>query len=289
MEEKKIAVRKMQDYIETHLHESITIKQLSNCCYLSPSYAAKIFKELTSYTPYYYIKACRLSEAAKTLRDSDLKVIEVALDFVFDSHEGFTRAFSKQFGVLPKSYALRKPPIKWFLPYPLTIKKEEDVTMNQFIFTQVIERPKRKALIKRGITATEYFKYCEEVGCDVWGILMSVKEALYEPIGMWLPDMLIKPSTSKYVQGVEVPLDYDNVIPEGFELIDLPASQIMIFQGQPYDDNDFESEIMEVMDAIKAFKPALYGYEFYNKETPRFQLEPRGERGYIEGRPIRKL
>lgn len=106
---------------------------------------------------------------------------------------------------------------------------------------------------------------------------------------MWLPDMLIKPSTSKYVQGVEVPLDYDNVIPEGFELIDLPASQIMIFQGQPYDDNDFESEIMEVMDAIKAFKPALYGYEFYNKETPRFQLEPRGERGYIEGRPIRKL
>jgi len=289
MEDKKIAVRKMQDYIESHLHDIITIKQLSASCYLSPSYASKIFKELTGFTPYYYIKACRLSEAAKTLRDTDSKVLEVALDYVFDSHEGFTRAFSKQFGLAPKSYAKHKPPIQWFLPYPLTIKNEEVLEMNQFIFTQVIERPKRKALIKRGITANEYFKYCEEISCDVWGILMSVKEALYEPIGMWLPEKLIKPGTSEYVQGVEVPLDYSNVIPEGFELIDLPAAEIMIFQGQPYDDENFETEIISVIKAIKSFKPEIYGYKFYNKETPRFQLEPRGERGYIEGRPVKKL
>jgi len=38
--------------------------------------------------------------------------------------------------------------------------------------------------IKRGISAAEYFKYCEEVGCDIWNVLTSVKEALYEPIGM---------------------------------------------------------------------------------------------------------
>jgi len=289
MEDKKIAVRKMQDYIESHLHEVITIKQLSRSCYLSPSYASKIFKALTGYTPYYYIKACRLSEAARILRDSESKVLDVALDFLFDSHEGFTRAFSKQFGLPPKSYKSNKPPIKWFLPYPLLIEPEEVTRMNQFIFTQVIERPKRKALIKRGKTADEYFKYCEEVGADVWGILMSVKEALYEPVGMWLPEMLIKPGTSEYVQGVEVPLDYDNIVPDGFELIELPECQVMIFQGQPYDDNDFESKIMDVIRAIKTFEPEVYGYEFYNKETPRFQLEPRGERGYIEARPIRKI
>lgn len=43
------------------------------------------------------------------------------------------------------------------------------------IFVQVVERPKRKVLLKRGIKATEYFAYCEEVGCDVWGMLSSVK------------------------------------------------------------------------------------------------------------------
>ena len=40
----------------------------------------------------------RLSKAAMELRDKDLKVVDVAMDFVFDSHEGFTRAFRKQFG-----------------------------------------------------------------------------------------------------------------------------------------------------------------------------------------------
>jgi len=286
MDEKKIAVRKMQDYIDAHLHEIITLKKLGDSCYLSPSYASKIFRELTGYTPYNYIKRYRLSEAAKLLRDEPVKVLDVALDFVFDSHEGFTRAFSKQFGLPPKKYAMNKPPISWFLPYPVTISKEAE--MSNFIFTQVIERPKRKLMILRGKTATEYFKYCDEVGCDVWGILMSVKEALYEPAGFWLPKNLIKENTSEYVQGVELPLDYDNEIPKGFEIIELPASKIMVFQGQQYDDDNFMSEVGGAMEAIKEFKPELYGYT-YDTENPRFQLEPRGERGYIEGWPIRAL
>lgn len=52
------------------------------------------------------------------------------------------------------------------------------------IFVQVIERPARKVLLRRGRKATNYFSYCEEVGCDVWAVLSSVKEAMYEPIGM---------------------------------------------------------------------------------------------------------
>jgi AraC-like DNA-binding protein len=47
---------------------------------------------LTGKTPFEYIRALRLSRAAVKLRDEDVKIIDVALDFVFDSHEGFTRA-----------------------------------------------------------------------------------------------------------------------------------------------------------------------------------------------------
>lgn len=288
MDEKRIAVRRIQEYIDQHIHEKITLKELSDAANMSPSYATKVFKEVTGYTPYYYLKSVRLSNAAKLLRDQDVKVIEVALDYVFDSHEGFTRAFSKQFGLPPKRYADEKPPIKWFLPYPVNVSQKE-VVMEQFIFTQVIERPKRKALIMRGKKATEYFEYCEEVGCDVWGILMSVKEALYEPAGFWLPESLITPGTSQYVQGVEVPLDYDNVVPEGFELVEMPPYKVMIFQGQPYDDEVFEAAIGGMMEAVDKFNPVLYGFEYAPEEGPRFQLEPRGERGYIEGRPVREV
>ena len=114
------------------------------------------------------------------------------------------------------------------------------------IFVQVIERPARGLILKRGKTATEYFAYCEELGCDIWGILTSIKDALYEPIGMWLPKKLRPEGTSEYAQGVEVPLDYAGGIPEGFEFITLEPCKMMIFQGEPYDDAYFETAILAV-------------------------------------------
>lgn len=162
-----------------------------------------------------------------------------------------------------------------------------EMLKSRAIFCQVVERPKRKAIIKRAVTAEDYFKYCEEVGCDVWGVLVSVKEALYEPVGMWLPDSMIKEGTSKYVQGVEVPESYCANIPEGFELLDLPAAKYMIFQSEPYNDDDFMTEVCETMVAIEKYDPTIYGYEYDEEIGPRFQLEPQGHRGYIEAKPIK--
>lgn len=157
------------------------------------------------------------------------------------------------------------------------------------IFVQVIERPARKVLLKRGVAAADYFAYCEEVGCDVWGMLMSVKEALYEPVGMWLPDHLRKPGTSVYVQGVELPLDYAKPVPDGFELLELPPCKMMIFQGEPYDDEAFQDAIGEVWEHIGRFRPEVYGYRWAPEEAPRFQLSPMGYRGYIEARPVKDI
>ena len=156
------------------------------------------------------------------------------------------------------------------------------------VFVQIIERPARKVLLKRGFRAADYFEYCEEVGCDIWPVLTSVKEALYEPVGMWLPKHLIKPGTSQYVQGVEVPLDYSNIIPNGYDLIELPSCTMMIFQGEPYDDENFKEEIGYVMDHMEKFNPNIYGYEWDPEAAPRFQLAPMGYRGYIEARPVKK-
>jgi AraC family transcriptional regulator len=155
------------------------------------------------------------------------------------------------------------------------------------IFVQVIDRPSRKLILKRGVNAEHYFDYCDEVGCDVWGILTSIKEALYEPMGVWLPPSFRTPGTSYYAQGVEVPSTYSGQIPEGFDLIDLPACKMMVFQGQPYQDDHFEEAIGEVWEAIKTYSPKIYGFEWADDDAPRFQFEPQGYRGYIEGRPVR--
>jgi predicted transcriptional regulator YdeE len=106
---------------------------------------------------------------------------------------------------------------------------------------------------------------------------------------MWLPKHLIKPGTSKYVQGVEVPLDYSNVIPEGYELIELPPCTMMVFQGEPFQDEEFEDAIDEIWEHAKKLDPKLYGYDWDPEAAPRFQLEPQGYRGYIEAYPVKKL
>jgi len=295
--ETALAVQRVQEYIESNIGKSMTLKQLADVAQYSPWHTTRIFKQKTGKTPFEYIRALRLSKAALILRDDKTKVIDVALDFVFDSQEGFTRAFSTLFGISPGRYRKNPPPIKLFMPqmayftYQAFQKMKESATMEKTksIFVQVIERPQRKCLIKRGIKAGEYFDYCKEVGCDIWNILCSVKEALYEPIGMWLPQHLIEENTSKYVQGVEVPMDYDNKIPEGFEVIVLPPCTMMIFQGEPYNDEDFMAEIDAVWDHIAKFSPEIYGYKWAEDKAPRFQLAPQGYRGYIEARPVERI
>ena len=292
------AVQRMQDYIEEHLNSSITLSDLAKAAGYSQWHSSRIFKELTGKTPFEYIRELRLSRAALELRDGHKKVADVAFDFVFDSHEGFTRAFSRQFGVSPKKFSKGKGPVQAFIPerirdyYTKLQKGEIDMSKEKranTVFVQVVERPARKLIIRRGVKATHYFEYCEEVGCEVWDILTGIKEAMYEPAGMWLPEKLIKPGTSAYVQGVEVPVDYSGEIPEGFEIIDLEPCKMMVFQGEPYDDERFEEAIEELWETMKDYNPKIYGYEWADDEAPRFQLEPQGYRGYIEARPVRQI
>lgn len=294
-------VQMLQDYIDQHIQEKITLGELAKTSGYSPYYVSRMFTDVLNISPFDYIRKRRLTKAALILQKENKKVIDVALDFIFDSQEGFTRAFSKEFGISPYQYHKKTPPIKLFLPEraltsykaiqsqkkpSVQERKKEKMGM---IFAQVIEKPARKCLLKRGIKASEYFEYCEEVGCEVWGVLTSVKEALNEPVGMWLPEKM-RDGKSEYVQGVEVPLDYNKEIPEGFELVDLPAYSVMVFQGEPYDDDEkFGEEISKVWDYLKTFDPSIYGYEFDKEAGPRFQLIPLGSRGYIEGRAVKKI
>ena len=289
------AVKKVQKYIEGNLDKKMSLYMIAENCGYSPWYISRLFKEYTGKTIFEYLRAIRLSKAALKLRDTNTQVVDVALEFIFDTHEGFTRAFAKEFGINPKKYARYTPPIKLFMPYPVSdySTKKGEIVMEQTkmntIFVQVIERPARAVIIRRGIKAADYFEYCEEVGCDIWGVLCSVKGALYEPMGMWLPKKLIKPGTSEYVQGVEVPEDYKLEVPQDCELIHLDPCKMMVFQGPKYDDEDFEQEVMMVMRAVDDYDPTPFGFEWADDNAPRFQYEPQGSRGYIEGRPVRMI
>ena len=288
----------MQDFIERHVTEPITLHMLAEAAGYSPWHAARVFKDMTGKTPFEYIRELRLSRAAVRLMNEETRIIDVALDFVFDSHEGFTRAFSRQFGISPRAFSKNKPALKLFIPEPargyyFSLQRGENTmtskTNANTVFVQVIDRPARKLILKRGVKATHYFEYCEELGCDIYEELKGVKDALYEPIGMWLPENLRRPGTSEYAMGVEMPADYNGPVPEGYEIIDLKPCKMMVFQGQPYDDANFEQAISDLWEVMKAYNPELYGFKWADEDGPRFQMEPQGYRGYIEGKPVRQI
>jgi AraC family transcriptional regulator len=128
------------------------------------------------------------------------------------------------------------------------------------IVIKAVDRPTRELILKRGIRAVDYNARCKKVGCEVWDILTGIQQALHEPFGMWLPENLHKPGTSTYAGGVELPLDNAGPVPEGFELIDLPPCKLMIFQGEPCDDAEFEKAIGRLWESKENYQPELYGF-----------------------------
>lgn len=291
MDEKTLAVQNMQDYIKAHIAEKISLTQLAKIAHFSPWYCARIFKELTEYAPADYIRRLKLSQSALRLRDEDVKVIDIAFEMGFSSVDGYQRAFLREFGCNPKEYSQHPVPLSLFTPYGVKFTKLWKKEMSNMeniknVFIQVVEKPARKAIIKRGIKATGYWDYCEEVGCDVWGILTSIKSISGEPVCLWLPESYRKPNTSTYVQGVEVSTEFNGNIPEGFDIIDLPAAKYLMFQGEPFVEEDYCEAIDAVQNSMDRYDPSIIGLRWDN-ENPRIQLEPIGTRGYIELKAVK--
>lgn len=289
MEEQRKAVRRMQDYIHDHLSEEISMADLAKAASFSPWYARRIFIRYLGMTPAVYIRRLKLSRSALRLRDESGQILNVAMDMGYGSVDGYQRAFRREFGINPKEYSSSPIPVWLFTPSFITDKERSENKMSDTrnVFIQVVEKPARKVILKRGIRATEYWNYCEEVGCDVWGLLTSIKSISGEPVCLFLPEKLRNPAANEYVQGVEVEPDYAGEVPEGFEVIDLPASTYLLFRGEPFAEEDYVEAIGEIWDAEKKYDPAFIGFEWDN-ENPRIQLEPRGERGYIELVPVKK-
>ena len=290
MTEKSEAVQRKQDYIEAHLTERITPADLARAAFFSPWYSARLFRELTGFAPADYIRRLRLSRSALRLRDEACRIIDVAYEMGFGSVDGYQRAFFREFGCNPREYALNPIPLSLFTPYGVKFRELWRRTNNmetvKNVFIQVIEKPARRVIVKRGEKAADYWTYCQEVGCDVWGVLTSIKSLSGEPVCLWLPEKYRKPGTSEYVQGVEVDADYNGPVPEGFDVIDLPKAKYLMFQGEPFAEEDYCQAIEAVQASMDRYDPAVIGYE-WDDANPRIQLEPIGTRGYMELRAVK--
>ncbi len=162
-------------------------------------------------------------------------------------------------------------------------------------FIRVVERPARKLILKWSTSAEDYFSYAEELGCgetnisSPWDILRYIKCRLDEPVGLWIPQNLRPEGTGSYAHGVEVPADYSTQVPEGFVILDLAPCTYLLFQGEPYEEEDFMLAIATCRERIDAFNPEELGYRYTPELAPHIQFAPEGSRGYMEMLPVQKL
>jgi AraC family transcriptional regulator len=90
-------------FIESHFGREVTLGQISEVACVSRYHMSRMFSMSTGIPVMRYLRARRLSEAARALVDGAPDILSVALDVGYGSHEAFTRAFREQFGVTPES------------------------------------------------------------------------------------------------------------------------------------------------------------------------------------------
>lgn len=99
-------VQKALWFIESHSAGDIALDDVAECAGVSRFHLSRAFAAATGVPIMRYLRARRLTQAAKRLADGADDILSVALESGYGSHEAFTRAFRDQFGLTPD--AIRK-------------------------------------------------------------------------------------------------------------------------------------------------------------------------------------
>src|SRR5574344_539356 len=111
-------------YIEEHLTEDIDYSEVSKIAYCSEYHLKRMFSFLSGISLSEYIRRRRLTLAALDLKDKDLRIIDVAVKYGYNSADSFSRAFHSMHGILPSEARSENTQLKAYprMTFQLSIK-----------------------------------------------------------------------------------------------------------------------------------------------------------------------
>lgn len=115
------------DYIEDNLTEEIDLNIVAQKAYCSSYNFQRMFSFITDISLAEYIRRRRMSAAALELQTCDIKIIDLALKYGYDSSVSFSRAFAKVHGITPREAKKSGAQLKIYpkISFQITIKGEE--------------------------------------------------------------------------------------------------------------------------------------------------------------------
>ncbi|RKQ39993.1 MDR efflux pump AcrAB transcriptional activator RobA [Enterobacter sp. R1(2018)] len=97
-------IRDLLTWLESHLDQPLALDNVAAKAGYSKWHLQRMFKDVTGQAIGAYIRARRLSKSAVALRLTARPILDIALQYRFDSQQTFTRAFKKQFAQTPALY-----------------------------------------------------------------------------------------------------------------------------------------------------------------------------------------
>lgn len=297
--------------------EGLTLQRLSQLLGYSKYYTTRKFKEISGISLRDYLSQRKLSFALKEIRDGNKSITEIAFDYGFASHEAFTRAFKRVYGIAPMEYRKHPKPIVLrtkiipFDRYLLGCKEIGMVTSTNDIKVYFVSIPAHKFLHIKNYESNGYWDFWQKQnqipGQDyetICGLLDSIKGKLDDRGGSeancssgqimaYINDTNGRLCDWGYLRtecyGVRLPADYQEEIPQQMCLSDVPEGEYIVFEHGPF---DYEHENRSVEEQIeRAMAEFKYSETDYCLDTTPgrvmyYYYDPNQYSKYI--RPIQK-
>ena len=131
-------IRDLLTWLEGHLDQPLALDNVAAKAGYSKWHLQRMFKDVTGHAIGAYIRARRLSKSAVALRLTARPILDIALQYRFDSQQTFTRAFKKQFALTPALYR-RSPDWNSFGMRPPLRLSEFSMPQYEFVTLQLTE------------------------------------------------------------------------------------------------------------------------------------------------------
>jgi len=92
------------EMIEARILEKLNVESIARGVHFSKYHYQRLFREIVGDSVMGYVTKRRLTLAGHALLETNATVLDIALRFGYDSHEGFTRSFKAYMGVTPTEY-----------------------------------------------------------------------------------------------------------------------------------------------------------------------------------------
>ncbi len=291
------ALQQMIDYLEEHLTEQPTLEEMARHIGYSPYYCSSRFHEKVGMSIRSYLAGRRLCRAALEIRDTNVRILDIALKYGYSSQEALNRAFMRAFGLTPYSY--RKNPQPIALPvvqnvfFPEYYQKEEQEIVSKTCLTEAKVRveyiPAHKYLGIFEEKAQSYFEFWQYHDCDrICGIIESMSHVADPVVSVHTAGWFYEDGKKKgYCYGMGVPEGYSGEIPEGFSVREVPGGHYIVFYHPVFDFmRDCEEVVGRVEELAWNYDPAQMGFAWREGAELDYQRMLPESIGYEVLRPV---